>query len=80
MDLGQIETVIVAKDEYYNDKFWENYYNYFLDPSDANFSLIQSALQALYFLQWEKLPAEQTVITPAGRSIPNFKSLTASEQ
>lgn len=80
MDLGQIETVIVAKDEYYNDKFWGNYYNYFLEPSDDNFSVIAEALQMLYFLQWEKLPAEQTVITPAGRSTPNFNTLTASEQ
>lgn len=71
---------MIYYDNDYNDTFWKNYYNYFSDPSDANFSLIQSALQALYFLQWEKLPAEQTVITPAGRSIPNFKSLTASEQ
>lgn len=54
MDLGQIETVMIYREKNYNDKFWENYYNYFLDPSDANFSLIQSALQALYFLQWEK--------------------------
>lgn len=80
MDLGQIETVMIYNDNDYNDKFWGNYYNYFLEPSDDNFSVIAEALQMLYFLQWEKLPAEQTVITPAGRSTPNFNTLTASEQ
>lgn len=80
MELGQIETVMIYNDNDYNDKFWGNYYNYFLEPSDDNFSVIAEALQMLYFLQWEKLPAEQTVITPAGRSTPNFNTLTASEQ
>lgn len=80
MKLGQIETVMIYREKNYNDKFWGNYYNYFLEPSDDNFSVIAEALQMLYFLQWEKLPAEQTVISPAGRSTPNFNTLTASEQ
>lgn len=80
MKLGQIETVMIYREKNYNDQFWRKYYNYFLDPSDDNFSVIAEALQMLYFLQWEKLPAEQTVITPAGRSTPNFNTLTASEQ
>ena len=43
MDLGQIETVMIYYDNDYNDTFWKNYYNYFSDPSDANFSLIEEA-------------------------------------
>ena len=41
-----------------------------------NFSLIEEALRFLYSF-W---PPDQQVITTKGRSIPNFKSLTASEQ
>lgn len=76
MDLSQIETVMIYYDNDYNDTFWKNYYNYFSDPSDANFSLIEEALRFLYSF----LPSDQQVITTKGRSIPNFKSLTASEQ
>ena len=76
MDLGQIETVMIYREKNYNDKFWENYYNYFLDPSDANFSLIEEALRFLYSF-W---PPDQQVITSKGRSTPNFNTLTASEQ
>lgn len=76
MDLGQIETVMIYYDNDYNYTFWKNYYNYFSDPSDANFSLIEEALRFLYSF----LPSDQQVITTKGRSIPNFKSLTASEQ
>lgn len=76
MDLGQIETVMIYYDNDYNDTFWKNYYNYFSDPSDANFSLIEEALLYIYW----NLPEKQKKITALGRSIPNFKSLTASEQ
>ena len=44
MELGQIETVIIYNDKDYNDTFWKKYYNYFSDPSDTNFSLIEEAL------------------------------------
>ncbi len=76
MELGQIETVIIYNDKDYNDTFWKKYYNYFSDPSDTNFSLIEEALLYIYW----NLPEKQKKITALGRSIPNFKSLTASEQ
>lgn len=76
MDLGQIETVMIYYDNDYNDTFWKKYYNYFSDPSDTNFSLIEEALLYIYW----NLPEKQKKITALGRSIPNFKSLTASEQ
>lgn len=76
MKLGQIETVMIYREKNYNDQFWRKYYNYFLDPSDDNFSVIAEALRFLYSF----LPSDQQVITPAGRSTPNFNTLTASEQ
>ena len=80
MDLGQIETVKISEDKYFNDLFWDSYKNYFLDPSYDNLKLIQDFLYSQYFIQWSILPEKQRKITALGRSIPNFKSLTASEQ
>lgn len=80
MELGQIETVKISEDKYFNDLFWDSYKNYFLDPSYDNLKLIQDFLYSQYFIQWSILPEKQRKITSAGIGIPNFKSLTASEQ
>jgi len=80
MDLGQIKAVRISEDKYFNDLFWDSYKNYFLDPSYDNLKLIQDFLYSQYFIQWSILPEKQRKITSEGRGIPNFKSLTASEQ